>query len=142
MKKKDLKRTSLQKTFLTVCLIVAGLQISCSSSPSQENLLDGKSFSIQTMEKDKPETAVAETCSFSEGYFDNVDCHQYGFSKGKYTATKKGDGVMSFEATMDGGKEGKMVWSGEVNQGNIKGDLLWKKEGQADLMYTFSGAAK
>lgn len=156
MKKKKNNKSFTTLLIASIMFAVALPLASCSQTKSEANTetkpsttqteeqptLDGKSFAIQTMEKDKPETATAETCVFADGYFDNLECHQYGFSKGKYTATQKGEGVMQFESTMDGGKEGSMTFKGEVNMGNIKGDMVWKKEGQADINYTFSGSAK
>lgn len=155
MKKKKNNKTFTLLLIASIMFTVALPLASCSQTKSEANsetkpatqqeqppTLDGKSFAIQTMEKDKPETAVAENCMFADGYFDNMECHQYGFGKAKYTAENAGDGVMRFEATMDGGSEGSMTWKGEVNMGNIKGDMVWKKEGQADISYTFSGTAK
>ncbi|MBC8045354.1 MAG: hypothetical protein H7Y00_01020 [Fimbriimonadaceae bacterium] len=140
MKKIHIKNFLRGQFIFAVFVIIFMMQTSCSSS--QNNSLDGKTFSIQTMEKDKQETAVAETCLFEAGFFDNIDCHQYGFSKGKYKADRAGEDLINFEATMESEKEGKMIWKGEVDHGKLKGEMVWKKEGQADVAFTFSGTIK
>ena len=111
------------------------------SSCSQSSTLDGKKFAVTTMEKDKPETAVNEEIVFEGGNFDNLQCHEWGFTKGKCTTTKDGENY-NFEAVTESPDEGKMTWKGMVMGDAIHGDMVWQKAGQADITYTFQGTAK
>ena len=52
---------------------------SCSQSSAQPASLDGRSFTIVSMEKGKPETAELETMQFKDGMMDNEGCHIWGF---------------------------------------------------------------
>lgn len=110
--------------------------VSCSQS-SKEISIDGKSFTVLTMEKGKPETATLETITFNGGMFDNEGCHIYGFGNGKYTATKDGSNY-NFDATTTSSKEGSMMWKGMVMGDILHGEMVWHKEGQADIVYTFN----
>ncbi|MBC8173051.1 MAG: hypothetical protein H7X71_04010 [Chitinophagales bacterium] len=121
--------------FVLSCIIP---KYSCSQTKSDGAALDGKNFTVTTMEKDKPETGVKENITFAEGYFDNEQCHEWGFTKGKYTSKKSGEDLVSFEATTESPAEGKMEWTGTVDHGKLKGDMVWKKQGQGDMYYTFA----
>ncbi len=110
-------------------------QFSCSQSKAEGNL-DGKNFTVMTVDKSKPDAVEPEHLSFMDGYFDSEECHQYGFTKTEYKATKDGDNI-NFEATMTSDKEGKMIWKGMVMGDKIHGDVVWKKDGQDDIAYSF-----
>lgn len=112
--------------------------VSCSQS-NKEVSIDGKKFTVLTMESGKPETAALETITFNNGMFDNEGCHIYGFGNGKYMATKNGDNY-SFEATTTSPKEGTMKWKGMVMGDVLHGEMVWHKDGQADIHYTFNSA--
>ncbi len=134
------KPTNLFSATLIITTIIAlSLPfVSCSQS-NKEVSIDGKTFTVLSMEKGKPETAVLETITFKSGMFDNLGCHIYGFADGKYTAEKNGDNY-NFEATTTSAKEGTMMWKGMVMGDVLHGEMVWHKEGQADISYTFNSA--
>jgi len=39
-------------------------------------------------------------------------------------------------------KEGRMNWKFMATEDQMRGTMLWVKEGQADISYTFEGAVK
>jgi hypothetical protein len=136
-----LKNTLRQGNRMFILVIFSNLFFpiySCSQA-SQDNVLIGeKQFVITTMEKGKPETGVIEQLVFKDSIFDNLQCHQYGFTSTTYTATKDGDNI-SFIAEMPGFSEGIMTWTGLIIGDSIQGTMVWKKDGQADMYYTFVG---
>ncbi len=111
---------------------------SCSQATHENVIIGEKQFVITTMEKNKPETAAVEQVTFKDSIFDNLQCHQYGFTSTTYTTKKSGESF-SFEAEMPSTSEGSMTWTGMVNGDNIEGTMVWKKAGQPDLQYTFNG---
>lgn len=113
---------------------------SCSQASEDRVLIGEKQFVITTMEKGKPETGVIEQIVFKDSIFDNLQCHQYGFVSTTYTATKDGENI-SFTAEMPGFSEGIMIWTGMIMGDSIHGTMVWKKEGQADMFYSFEGYA-
>jgi len=134
-----MKSTNPKSALLSALLIMIAISlpfISCSQS-GKDVSVDGKTFTVVTMEKGKPETSNLEKITFTGGMFDNEGCHIWGFGNGKYTATKDGENY-NFQATTTSAKEGQMIWSGMVMGDMIHGDMIWKKEGQADMAYTFS----
>jgi hypothetical protein len=112
---------------------------SCSQSQSKaENVsLDGKKFTIIMMEPGRPETATISTASFLNGMFDDEICHIYGYTAAKYSATKNGENY-NFEAKISSPTEGTETYKGIVMGDKIHGEVLWHKEGQADITYVFS----
>ncbi|MBK6729758.1 MAG: hypothetical protein IPG60_01940 [Bacteroidetes bacterium] len=107
---------------------------SCSQSKAEQ--LEGKNFTIVTMEKNKPVTAGIEHAQFMDGKFMNKECGRWGFTEGSYTAKTKDD-LTTFESTLLSPNEGKMTFIGTVQGGKIEGTFIWSKEGQADINYEF-----
>ncbi len=52
-----------------------------------------------------------------------------------YTADEQGH----FKYTLTSEKEGRMDWEGQVSGTAISGKMVWKKDGQDDIHYTFQG---
>lgn len=117
------------------CLFILP-QTSCSQSGNKTVSVDGKKFAVLCMEKSNPSSAEYENITFSNGMFDNEGCHIWGFADGKYTAHKQGENIQ-FEATTNSAKEGSMIWKGTITGDKILGDMIWRKEGQEDIQYTF-----
>lgn len=115
-------------------------QISCSQNKSEKVLIGARQFVITTMEKGKPETGVQEQLIFTDSTFDNLQCHQYGFKEAEYSANKSGNNY-NFEATMLSDTEGKMIWKGTITGDTVKGEMIWRKQGQDDIQYEFKGNA-
>lgn len=115
-------------------------QISCSQNKNGKISIGDRQFVITTMEKGKTETGVPEQLVFTDSTFDNLQCHQYGFKKSKYTAVKDGNNY-NFETTMESETEGKMIWKGTVSGDVVTGEMIWRKAGQNDIQYEFKGNA-
>ena len=113
---------------------------SCSQATPENVIIGDKQFVVTTMEKGKPETGVQEQIIFKDSIFDNLQCHEWGFTSCVYTAKKNGENY-NFGAVMQGNTEGTMTWKGMVMGDKIHGDMVWKKEGQADMFYTFEGSS-
>lgn len=88
------------------------------------HILDGKQFEGQTGEKGK-KAHHDDVLSFDKGRFTSIECFQYGFMDGPYTATIDSDAV-HFKAETISKTHGKMEWSG-----TLKGDTL-------DVTYTWT----
>ncbi|MBC8045355.1 MAG: hypothetical protein H7Y00_01025 [Fimbriimonadaceae bacterium] len=130
----------MKQQFFFISVSLAFCFISCSQTKKEIVSIGAKQFVVTTMEKGKPETSTQEQMVFTDSLFDNLQCHEWGFTAAKYTATKTGENY-NFEATMPGEKEGKMIWKGMVMGDYVHGEMVWKKEGQADVYYTFEGNA-
>jgi hypothetical protein len=90
------------------------------------HILDGKKFKGQTGEVGK-KTHHEDVLVFEDGYFTSIECYQFGFESGPYTATKEPDGIR-FKAVTHSSTHGKMEW-----EGTLRGDILevayaWTKE--------------
>lgn len=65
-----------------------------------------------------------------------------GWEPGTYDADTRGafGGMATFTATLKNPKtKGTMNWSGQVNSGQIKGDVTIKVEGKSDEKWTYTG---
>lgn len=129
--------TQVSVLSLTVCLLFF---ISACAQKNKTVSIGSKQFVVTTMEAGKPETGAMEQMIFSDSMFDNLQCHEWGFTAGKYTATQSGENY-NFEATMQSPNEGAMIWKGMVMGDYVHGEMVWKKSGQQDLHYTFEGKA-
>ncbi|MFI5172134.1 MAG: hypothetical protein ACHQFW_07060 [Chitinophagales bacterium] len=128
----------MKHKLLPVIFSLSIIITSCAQSSKETVSIGSRQFVITIQENGKPETAVSEQVVFADSMFDDIQCHQWGFTAGKYTATKTGDDY-NFEATMDGSNEGKMIFTGMIMGKAIHGNMVWKKEGQGDINYEFKG---
>ncbi len=103
--------------------------------------LDNQTFTIQMNEINKPESVQEDLLMFSEGQLDSKECRQYGFSPSPYTTSHTKDKI-TFSAVCTSDIEGEMIWKGTVIANQIDGKVLWKKEGQKDIEYSFKGKLK
>lgn len=134
-----LRRTGSILLLLPITLVLLSPLSSCSQSKA--NQLDGKKFTIVTMEKDKPITAAVEHAEFSNGKFFTQECARWGFESGKYTSDAKKD-VTTFESTLLSANEGKMIFTGTITGNTIEGTMVWSKQGQDDIHYVFATGDK
>lgn len=133
-------KTNNLKFLSVISLFILSLMISACSQKEKTVVIGNKQFVVTTMEAGKPETGVMEQVVFNDSMFDNLQCHEWGFTAGKYTATRDGENY-NFEATMESPNEGSMMWKGMVMGDMVHGEMIWKKAGQADLHYTFEGTS-
>lgn len=136
MKIQLISKTQIYR-FICVALITVLFAPQYSCSQSKTNHLDGKQFTIVTMEKDKPVTAAIEHSVFDAGTFNTIECARWGFEKGPYTSKTKGDET-TWESTLKSSTEGIMIFTGKVKADKMEGTMVWKKEGQQDIHYVFS----
>ena len=107
------------------------------TAPTKAETLAGRSFVVATKEGDKTDHP-SDTLVFTTDTFESVACREWGFGVASYTTATE-DGVIRFTSTATSPKEGSIQWTGTVDGGQIKGEYVWKKEGQADIHYTFEG---
>lgn len=103
--------------------------------------LDGKTYSVTVSEKDKTSETTPDELIFKDGTFFSADCEQYGFSPASYASSSE-DNKTTFTSTLTSEKEGQSDWNGTVEGENISGSFTWSKEGQAPIVYIFSGKLK
>lgn len=118
-------------------LFTIGFSPSCASSAKEGPLLDGQVFTVITIPAGNTADAALEHISFANGRFDNDNCHLWGFGDAPYSAIESGDSI-KFKAMTTSEKEGSMTWNGVVINGKLSGTMVWSKQGQSDLAYTFS----
>lgn len=146
-----MKSNNLVPAALFLLFIVSGCNSSNSQTGDQKEpqeasaalncgQLDGKSFMVTLTSGGKAEPP--EILSFKGQTVESSECLKYGFVASNYSCTEAGDGSLSFETTMLSTVEGKMVWKGSITENQATGTVLWTKEGQADINYTFEGPAK
>ena len=102
--------------------------------------LDGNTYEVKITDptKDQPDP---DTLEFKDGKFFSAGCEEWGFGWAEYEVTKTDDG-MSFKVMTSSEKEGSAVWTGNVMGDEIKGQMVWTKEGQDDITYPFEGMIK
>jgi hypothetical protein len=99
--------------------------------------LDGRSFDVVVTEEGK-ESGDKDQIVFKDQQFESVGCRQYGFGPVAYT-TELSDGVVTFQATSTSPTDGTIEWRGTVEADRIEGQMLWHKQGQKDLAYSYAG---
>lgn len=126
-------------------LVILGLVMSvslffsCAAKSKEEPVLDGRVFTVLTIPDGNSAEAAMERISFTNGKFDNDNCHLWGFGDGAYAAKEAGDSI-AFTATTTSAKEGTMTWTGVIKGTTLMGTMVWSKEGQSDLNYHFTSA--
>lgn len=123
------------KSALTVMIVLFVITVHAQQT---KNLLDGKKFTIQMMKGGTLDSK--ETLVFDKGSMDPLECHQYGFTATEYEA-KSAAGQYTFRVISKSDKEGTMAWQGKINGDQIDGSVVWTKEGQDPIHYTFKGIA-
>lgn len=102
--------------------------------------LEGKQYTITLTAGGKAEPP--EVLSFQNKTAESSECVKYGFLATPFSCTPQADGSLAFEMVMVSEKEGRMDWKGTATATQASGTVLWVKEGQADISYTFEGTAK
>ena len=101
-----------------------------------QGLLDGKKFSIELRKDGTPDATM--TLVFDKGMMDALQYHAHGFSAATYQAKTAG-GLQTFRVVCKSDKEGTMTWGGTIKDDQIEGTIVWTKEGQDAVRYTFKG---
>jgi len=81
---------------------------------------------------------MPDTLVFGKGVFDSKACHTYGFGKGPYNATRKGENT-SFAAFTTSASQGMMAWNGEVKGDKVSGTMTWYPTKGAAKTFSFEG---
>lgn len=115
------------------------LNMSCAQNMNKS--LEGKSFQISIWDVAHPDKKDADLLIFKDGKMDSDACHQYGFATSAYQQQNKDDNI-TFNCTIYSSSEGEIQFEGMVKDNAINGKSVWKKPGQADIHYEFSGALK
>jgi hypothetical protein len=131
-------------SYYSILIFILALSLSIISAQVDtavaDDSLDGKSFSVEMTDTGTKE-ATKDELVFNDGTFMSTECEQYGFTPGAYESKSKGGAVL-FESTLMSDKEGKAEWEGSVQGGNITGTMIWTKEGQDPVIYTYEGTLK
>lgn len=115
------------------------LNMSCAQNVNKS--LDGKSFQISIWDVAHPDKKDPDLLIFKDGKMDSDACHQYGFAAAAYKHQNK-DHNTTFSTTINSANEGEILFEGMVKDNVINGKSVWKKAGQADINYEFSGSLK
>src|SRR4030042_2409280 len=106
-------------------------------SNGADGLLNGKKYVGETGEKGKAK-GDKEEFVFSEGKFDPVACHKYGFSSTSYTAKADGD-TINFVAEHTGKKGDSLKWEGTVKEDKLEGIMMYRQGKKVPKEYWFKG---
>ena len=101
--------------------------------------LDGKTFTGVVGQKGKTE-GQADDLVFQGNQFESTLCRNFGYGKGAYTTTAKGNAV-AFNAETTSAAGGKMKWEGTVKGNAIEGKVLSAEKGATSEMW-FKGTLK
>lgn len=127
-------KLSVSYLFLSVGLLLVLTQ--CQNQPAPS--LSGKSYQVTLV--DPSNATSVEKLVFTGDTFEGVDCRKYGFGSAPCAFKKENDGT-TFESTTHSTTEDQMIWKGIVKGNVIEGSVVWKKEGQADIAYSFKGVS-
>jgi hypothetical protein len=94
---------------------------------SAQHLLDGRKFNTEAGYTGKPAHVKVDILSFQAGKFHSSDCDQYGYGRGEYRATARGDGV-AFEVETVSEQYGRNVWKGVVTGDVIEGTMVFYRK--------------
>lgn len=123
--------------FISISLFLFSL--ACGKNPNKT--LDGKSYQVSSWDISNPEKQDPDLIVFKNGMMDSESCHQYGFTAAPYQSTYS-NGIYTFTSTISSPVEGKMIFEGMAKDNLIEGKMVWKKDGQADILYAFKGNLK
>jgi len=110
------------------------------SPGTPSNALDGRSFRGTSTQAGTSDTVEHDTLIFAAGAFESEACRQYGFTPAAYSTHAEGTAI-AVHAVTTSPAEGMMVWDARVTGDAITGGAVWRKAGQADIAYSFSGTA-
>jgi hypothetical protein len=125
------------KKLVVYVSILCFLLVQCAQNTGKT--LDGKSFKISIADVQQADKQDPDVISFQNGKLDSESCHQYGFTAADYQVEVI-NGNHEFVSTISSPTEGKMTIKGTVKGDVIEGTMVWMKEGQADIHYTFKGS--
>ncbi len=127
----------LSPVVMMILLSTAVVPVTSCSQTGANVTLDGKSFTVYETEGNAGFAAMSEKLIFNAGTLESDLCYLWGFTKSAYTATKEGKKI-KFETTMTSPAEGTMHWTGAVEGEHLDGEMVWHKEGQADIHYSYT----
>ena len=90
------------------------------------NLLDGKTFDVQSGEKGK-KASNKDTIVFRDGRFLSEGCLPWNFGDAAYKAKIEGDGIR-FQAQTISPTHGTMVWDGVIRSDAIEATSIWNRD--------------
>jgi hypothetical protein len=132
---------AMRRVVRASCWIVSALLASTSASSwaqAPAGALEGKTFDVVLTEEGK-ESGDKDQLIFKDQKFESVGCRQYGFGPVAYTTESADGGATAFQATTSSATEGTIEWRGTAEGDRVEGHMLWKKQGQNDIAYSFSG---
>lgn len=131
------------KTFLTLLVVI--ISTNCMAQ-KEKGILDGQSFKIAIIEKNKigKDDKMTDVISFKEGKVYTKFSRNNGYPDAEYTTTSK-DGMITLIISFKGQTKGKkylMNWEGVVNGEDIEGTAIVKKKGAIRTIYEFKSSQK
>ena len=132
------------KTILT--LLVTILITSNSYAQKEKSILDGQSFKIDIVEKNKigKDDKMTDVIYFRAGKVYTKFSRNNGYPDAEYATTSK-DGMMTLIINFKGECKGKkyiMNWEGIINGDDIEGSAIVMKKGTIRTIYKFKGTLK
>ena len=85
------------------------------------------------------EKQFKETLTFADGSV-SLSAPKVGFEASPYSVSKAGEKDWTFKAERTSAGEGSSVWTGTVHGNELNGKLIWTKNDQSILTYTFKGS--
>ena len=124
----------------SITCIIAFFLLAFSTVDAQEtrDILDGKTFQVQTWDITNTDLKTPKQLIFKGGMVDAPVCHEYGFFPSTYEVFEDGDKIR-FKFTSESPYEGEVVFNGIVTEDGIQGTYVWRKSGREDLHYEFEG---
>jgi hypothetical protein len=123
-------------TLSLVILFICSSFLNAQNKPSGSAFI-GKSYKILIV---SPETGkiIEDNISFSDKNFISENYIKQGFAATPFIEKLGGDAVY-FYVTAASEKEGNLKWRGSVRGNITEGTIIWEKNGQAPIKYTFRG---
>ena len=121
---------------LLICFLGTSIYSYCQKLP-----LDGKSYSLQMMDENKPDKREKGILHFIKGKIDAEQFRQYGFKPAPYSADEMASGAIGLDAICTSSKEGTLNWSAKIKGDLIGGSVVWKKNDHSVVTYKFKGLA-
>ena len=110
---------------------------------SKVAVLDGTSWKVEVkpddMAKNKGEKEFKETLTFADGNL-SLSAPKVGSEALPYFVTKSGKEDYTFKAERESSGEGSSVWTGTIHGNSIEGKMIWTKNDETVLTYTFNGS--
>lgn len=102
--------------------------------------LDGRMFQVLVLDTTTNKT-YPDLIWFEDGKLQTRASEAWRFVAAEYRVSRDGE-ALGFEAVASSKKEGTNEWRGTISGEEIEGTLVWSKEKNEPLRYTYRGSSK